>query len=266
MITGGILPTMTADAGVRTKPRSADARRVDHARALSLARNVLETEASAISALATRLGAPFLAAVELMLRCRGRVVVCGVGKSGHVARKLAATLASTGTPAFFVHPTEASHGDLGMITADDVVVMLSNSGETDELVSLAPHVRRQGAAIVALTGNEQSSLAKNADVHLDAAVDSEACPLGLAPTASTTAALALGDALALALLDARGFSVEDFARSHPGGALGRRLLTRVADVMITGGGLPAVRDDVTLAEAVREMTAKGLGMTAVLDA
>ena len=169
-----------------------------------------------------------------MLRCKGRVVVSGIGKSGHVARKLAATLASTGTPAFFVHPAEASHGDLGMITADDVVVMLSNSGETDELMLLTPHLKRQGAKLIALTGNEQSSLAQSADVHLDAAVDAEACPLGLAPTASTTAALALGDALALALLDARGFSVEDFARSHPGGTLGRRLLTRVADVMRTG--------------------------------
>jgi arabinose-5-phosphate isomerase len=202
----------------------------------------------------------------MMLDCRGRVVVCGIGKSGHVARKLAATLASTGTPAFFVHPAEASHGDLGMITPDDVVVMLSNSGETDELVSLAPHVRRQGAAIVALTGNERSSLAKAADVHLDAAVDAEACPLGLAPTASTTAALALGDALALALLDARGFSVEDFARSHPGGSLGRRLLTTVRDVMREGDAVPIVAIDATLAQAVVEMSGKGMGMTAIVDA
>ena len=190
----------------------------------------------------------------------------GIGKSGHIARKLAATLASTGTPAFFVHPAEASHGDLGMITPDDVVVMLSNSGETDELVLLTPHLKRQGAAIIALTGNEQSSLAQAADVHLDAAVDAEACPLGLAPTASTTAALALGDALALALLDARGFSVEDFARSHPGGALGRRLLTRVRDVMRTGAALPIVGIDATLGEAVVEMSGKGMGMTAVVDA
>ena len=237
---------------------------VDSARALSLARQVLGTEAAAIQSLAARLGASFVAAVTLILGCRGRVVVCGVGKSGHVARKLAATLASTGTPAFFVHPTEASHGDLGMITSDDVVVMLSNSGETDELVSLAPHVRRQGAAIVALTGNEQSSLAKSADVHLDAAVDAEACPLGLAPTASTTAALALGDALALALLDARGFSVDDFARSHPGGSLGRRLLTRVRDVMREGDALPIVGSDATLAQAVVEMSGKGMGMTAIV--
>ena len=240
--------------------------RVDAARALALARDVLATEANAISRLAERLGAPFVAAVVLILHCRGRVVVSGIGKSGHIARKLAATLASTGTPAFFVHPAEASHGDLGMITPDDVVVMLSNSGETDELILLTPHLKRQGAKIIALTGNEQSSLAQAADVHLDAAVDSEACPLGLAPTASTTATLALGDALALALLDARGFSVEDFARSHPGGPLGRRLLTRVRDVMVSGGGLPIVGVDATLVQAVVAMSGKGMGMTAITDA
>ena len=189
----------------------------DPARALALARHVLATEANAIVRSPRGSAPAFVAAVELILHCRGRVVVSGIGKSGHIARKLAATLASTGTPAFFVHPAEASHGDLGMITPDDVVVMLSNSGETDELMLLTPHLKRQGAKIIALTGNEQSSLAQAADVHLDAAVDAEACPLGLAPTASTTATLALGDALALALLDARGFSVEDFARSHPGG-------------------------------------------------
>jgi arabinose-5-phosphate isomerase len=205
-------------------------------------------------------------AVSAVRDCRGRVVVCGIGKSGHVARKLAATLASTGTPAFFVHPAEANHGDLGMITPDDVVIMLSNSGETDELVTLAPHVRRQGASIIAMTGNEQSSLAQSADIHLDAAVDAEACPLGLAPTASTTAMLALGDALAIALLDARGFSADDFARSHPGGALGRRLLTTVRDVMRSGDALPAVTMLATLAQAVIEMSSKGMGMTAVLDA
>ncbi|HEX6793962.1 MAG TPA: KpsF/GutQ family sugar-phosphate isomerase [Casimicrobiaceae bacterium] len=238
---------------------------VDSDRALTLARNVLDTEARAILSLSARLAAPFIAAVELMLRCRGRVVVSGIGKSGHVARKLAATLASTGTPAFFVHPAEAGHGDLGMITADDVVVMLSNSGETDELMLLTPHLQRQGAALIALTGNEKSSLAQSADVHLDAAVDAEACPLGLAPTASTTAALALGDALALALLDARGFSVEDFARSHPGGALGRRLLTRVRDVMRVGDALPRVPQTATLAEAIVEITSKGMGMTVVVD-
>jgi KpsF/GutQ family protein len=189
------------------------------------------------------------------------VVVSGIGKSGHIARKLAATLASTGTPAFFVHPAEASHGDLGMITPADVVVMLSNSGETDELVLLTPHLKRQGREIVALTGNEQSSLAQAADVHIDAAVDAEACPLGLAPTASTTAMLALGDALAIALLDARGFSVEDFARSHPGGPIGRRLLTRVRDVMVSGDALPIVGIGATLGEAVVMMSSKGMGMT-----
>ena len=238
---------------------------VEPARALALARQVLATEASAITTLAGRLGTPFVEAVELILNCRGRVVVSGIGKSGHVGRKLAATLASTGTPAFFVHPAEASHGDLGMITPDDVVLMLSNSGETDELVSLTPHLKREGARLIALTGNEQSSLAQAADVHLDAAVDAEACPLGLAPTASTTAALALGDALALALLDARGFSAEDFARAHPGGALGRRLLTRVADVMRVGAALPLSRIDASLGDAIVEMSRKGMGMTVVVD-
>ena len=261
----GILRTMIAHADAREHARDALSRVVDSDRALTLARNVLDTEARAILSLSARLAAPFIAAVELMLRCRGRVVVSGIGKSGHVARKLAATLASTGTPAFFVHPAEAGHGDLGMITADDVVVMLSNSGETDELMLLTPHLKRQGAALIALTGNEKSSLAQSADVHLDAAVDAEACPLGLAPTASTTAALALGDALALALLDARGFSVEDFARSHPGGALGRRLLTRVRDVMRVGDALPRVTQTATLAEAIVEITSKGMGMTVVVD-
>jgi arabinose-5-phosphate isomerase len=239
---------------------------VDAARALALARQVLTTEAAGISALTGRLAAPFVDAIALVLRCRGRVVVSGIGKSGHVARKLAATLASTGTPAFFVHPAEAGHGDLGMITPDDVVVMLSNSGETDELTLLTPHLKRQGAALIAITGNEKSSLAQSADVHLDAAVDAEACPLGLAPTASTTAMLALGDALALALLDARGFKVEDFARAHPGGALGRKLLTRVEDIMRTGSDLPIVERGATLAQAVVEMSGKGMGMTAVVGA
>jgi len=238
----------------------------DAVRALKLARDVMATEANAISALAGRLGAPFVAAVALMLRCEGRVVVSGIGKSGHIARKLAATLASTGTPAFFVHPAEASHGDLGMIAPGDVVIMLSNSGETDELVLLTPHLKRQGARLIALTGNERSSLAQAADVHLDAAVDVEACPFGLAPTASTTAALALGDALALALLDARGFSIEDFARSHPGGALGRRLLTHVRDVMRSGSELPIVGREASLGDAVVEMSGKGMGMTAIVDA
>lgn len=238
---------------------------VDPLRALALARKVLATEAAAITALSARLGAAFVAVIDLILNCRGRVVVSGIGKSGHVARKLAATLASTGTPAFFVHPAEASHGDLGMITPHDVVLMLSNSGETDELVSLTPHLKREGARLVAITGNEQSSLAQAADIHLDAAVDVEACPLGLAPTASTTAALALGDALALAVLDARGFSAADFARAHPGGTLGRRLLTRVADVMRTGDALPTSPVAATLAEAIVEMSRKGMGMTVVLN-
>ena len=238
--------------------------------AASSARRSIDTGRAGLSALLAALddglAAPFAEAVRIVRAARGRVIVSGVGKSGLVGRKLASTLASTGTPAFFVHPAEASHGDLGMITADDVVLMLSNSGETDELVLLVPHIKRQGARIVAITGNEQSSLAQNAHVHLDAAVDTEACPLGLAPTASTTAALALGDALALAVLDARGFSADDFARSHPGGALGRRLLVKVADVMRVGADLPIVRDDATLAAAVVEMTGKGMGMTAVVDA
>ncbi len=252
-------PSATAVAGpARASP-------LDSERALALARDVLATEARAIDALSARLGAPFATAVTLILECRGRVVVSGIGKSGHIARKIAATLASTGTPAFFVHPAEANHGDLGMITPDDIVLMLSNSGETDELVSLTPHLKRQGARLIALTGNEQSSLAQAADVHLDAAVDAEACPLGLAPTASTTAALALGDALAVALLDARGFSVEDFARSHPGGSLGRKLFTRVRDIMVGGERVPAVPQGATVADAVREISAKGLGVTAVVD-
>ena len=238
---------------------------VDAGRALELGRSVLATEAMAIALLRDRLGAAFVAAAEAIFCCRGRVVVTGIGKSGHIARKLAATLASTGTPAFFVHAAEAGHGDLGMITADDIVLLLSNSGETDELVLLVPHFKRQGARLIALTGNERSSLAQAADIHLDAGVDTEACPLGLAPTASTTAALALGDALALTVLDARGFSVEDFARSHPGGMLGRRLLTRVQDVMRTGADLPTVTAGASLADAVVEMSSKGMGMTAVID-
>jgi len=239
---------------------------VEPKRALALGRDVLATEAVAIRALADRLGAPFLAAVRTLFDCRGRVVVIGIGKSGHIARKVAATFASTGTPAFFVHAAEAGHGDLGMITAEDVVLLLSNSGETDELVSLVPHLKRQGARLIALTGNENSSLALAADVHLDASVDAEACPLGLAPSASTTAALALGDALALTLLDARGFSVEDFARSHPGGSLGRKLFTHVRDVMRSGPDVPSVAVTASLADAVVEMSGKGMGMTAIVDA
>ena len=251
----------------RVVTSSTGAPAVDAARALALARQVLATEAAAIAALSMRIGDPFIAAVELIHGCRGRVVVCGIGKSGHVGRKLAATFASTGTPAFFVHATEASHGDLGMITPDDIVIMISNSGETDELVALTPHLKRAGAKLIALTGKEESSLAQAADVHLDAAVDDEACPLGLAPTASTTAALALGDALALVLLDVRGFSAEDFARSHPAGTIGRLLrLVRVSDVMRTGDALPVTPTGATLAEAIAEMSAKAMGMTVVVDA
>ncbi|VVD70726.1 KpsF/GutQ family sugar-phosphate isomerase [Pandoraea terrigena] len=240
--------------------------KINPGRALEVAREVLRTEADAIERVSAHLDDSFFEAISLLLACRGRVVVTGMGKSGHIGRKLAATFASTGTPAFFVHPAEASHGDLGMITTDDVVVALSNSGETGELVSILPMIKRIGAKLIAMTGNAASSLGRLSDVHLDAHVDKEACPLGLAPTASTTAALALGDALAVTLLDARGFGAEDFARSHPGGALGRRLLTFVSDVMRTGERVPRVRADASLSDALLEMTAKGLGMTAIVDA
>jgi arabinose-5-phosphate isomerase len=234
--------------------------------ALALARAVLEIEAAAVAALASRLDERFLAAVRMILECRGRVVVTGVGKSGQIGRKIASTLASTGTPAFFVHPGEASHGDLGMITHDDVVVAISYSGESDELTTVLPLVKRLGARLVALTGNPASTLANLADVVLDAGVEKEACPLNLAPTASTTAALALGDALAIAALDARGFGHEDFARSHPAGSLGRRLLTHVRDVMRTGDDVPAVAEGAALVEAVLEISRKRMGMTAIVDA
>jgi arabinose-5-phosphate isomerase len=243
--------------------RTAARARVDAEATLARARDVLGIEAKAIDDVAARLGDAFVQAVELILDCPGRVVVCGIGKSGHVGRKLAATLASTGTPAFFVHATEALHGDLGMIASRDVVVMLSNSGETDELVSLIPHVKRAGAPVIAITGNEQSSLAQHANVHLDAHVSNEACPLGLAPTASTTAAQALGDALALALLDARGFSAQDFLRSHPAGALGKRLV-RVSEVMRKGDALPITAASASLVDAIAEMSRKGMGMTVVV--
>ncbi len=233
---------------------------------LALARQVLDIEADALRTMSTRLDHGFAEAVQLMLACRGRVVVTGMGKSGHVGSKIAATLASTGTPAFFMHPGEASHGDLGMITHDDVVLALSNSGESSEIVSIVPLIKRRGAKLVAMTGNPASTMAREADVHLNAGVDKEACPLNLAPTASTTAALALGDALAVALLDARGFSADDFARTHPGGSLGRRLLIHVRDVMHSGEALPKVGLDATLKAALFEMTQKGLGMTAVVDA
>jgi arabinose-5-phosphate isomerase len=226
---------------------------------------VLDIEAAAVAALAKRLDDSFARAVDLILACTGRVVVSGIGKSGHVASKIASTLASTGTPAFFVHPAEASHGDLGMITEHDVMLALSNSGESAELLAIVPLAKRRGAKLIAMTGNPRSTLAREADVHLDAGVAEEACPLGLAPTASTTAALALGDALAVALLELRGFSAEDFARSHPGGTLGRRLLTHVSDVMRVGDALPTVMRDATMSQAILEMSRKGMGMTAVTD-
>jgi arabinose-5-phosphate isomerase len=234
-------------------------------RALALARDVLDIEADAVRALRDQLDDGFVEAIDFILSCRGRVVVSGIGKSGHVARKLAATLASTGSPAFFVHPAEASHGDLGMVTAEDVFIAMSNSGESEELVSILPLIKRLGAKLIAITGRPASTLAQLADVHLNAGVSKEACPMNLAPTASTTAALALGDALAVAVLDARGFGADDFARSHPGGALGRRLLTYVRDVMRTGDEIPKVSGDATLRDALMQLTAKRMGMTAIVD-
>jgi arabinose-5-phosphate isomerase len=233
---------------------------------LALARQVLDIEADALRVMSSRLDTGFADAVALMLACTGRVVVSGMGKSGHVGGKIAATLASTGTPAFFMHPGEASHGDLGMIAPNDVVLALSNSGESSEIVCIVPLIKRRGAKLVAMTGNPASTLAREADAHLNAGVDKEACPLNLAPTASTTAALALGDALAVALLDARGFSADDFARTHPGGSLGRRLLVHVRDIMQSGDALPQVPLDASLKSALFEITQKGLGMTAVVDA
>ena len=236
----------------------------DDDRAVVMGRQVLEIEAAAVAALARRLGKEFRAAVALILESRGRVVVSGIGKSGHIGSKLAATFASTGTPAYFVHAAEAIHGDLGMITRDDVLIAISNSGENDELLTIVPLVKRLGGKLIAITGNESSSLAQEADIHLDARVDQEACPLNLAPTASTTAALALGDALAVALLDARGFGAEDFARSHPGGALGRKLLTHVGDVMRID--VPTLAEDVSVPVALAAMTRGGMGMAVILDA
>jgi len=238
----------------------------DPAQAVALARKTFEIEAAAVLNMAARVGPEFSAAVEVVLQCTGRVVVMGMGKSGHIGRKIAATLASTGTPAMFVHPGEASHGDLGMITAVDVVLAISNSGESEELTVILPTLRRLQVRVIALTGGVQSALARHADVVLDSSVAQEACPLNLAPTASTTAQLAMGDALAVALLDARGFKPEDFARSHPGGSLGRKLLTHVADVMRSGDAVPSVRPDASLSELMREMSAKGLGASAVVDA
>ncbi|WP_428715067.1 KpsF/GutQ family sugar-phosphate isomerase [Uliginosibacterium sediminicola] len=230
------------------------------------ARDVLRIEAAAVSALSERIGDAFVKAVSIILASRGRVIVSGVGKSGHIARKIAATLASTGTPAYFMHPGEAAHGDLGMLQPDDVLVALSNSGTAEELLTILPHVKRMGAHLITLTGRDDSPMAQVADVHLNVGVAEEACTLNLAPTASTTAALAMGDALAVALLEARGFGPEDFARSHPGGALGRRLLTHVRDVMRTGDAIPRVLPEASFAEALLEISRKGMGMTAICDA
>ncbi|TDJ19607.1 MAG: KpsF/GutQ family sugar-phosphate isomerase [Gammaproteobacteria bacterium] len=226
---------------------------------------VIETEARALTSLAARVGKSFVDACRLLLQCEGRVVVTGMGKSGHVGRKIAATLASAGTPSFFMHPGEASHGDLGMITADDVVLAISNSGGTREIVTILPLIKRLGVPLVTLTGNQQSRMAEVADVNIDVGVETEACPLGLAPTASTTATLAMGDAIAIALLEARGFSAEDFARSHPGGRLGRRLLLHVSDIMHSGDDMPTVALDVPVSKALVEMTRTGLGTVAIVD-
>jgi len=233
--------------------------------AIRLARETLDIEAAAVLGLKQNLGHPFARAVEMMLGVRGRVVVMGMGKSGHIGRKITATLASTGTPAMFVHPAEASHGDLGMIKSVDLVLAISNSGESEELTAILPMLKRMGAPLIAMTGKAESTLARHADVFLNCGVEKEACPLNLAPTASTTAQLALGDALAVALLDARGFKAEDFARSHPGGALGRKLLTHVSDVMRAGDDVPEVGPQASFSELMREMSVKGLGATAIVD-
>ena len=243
-----------------------DTAHFDAGKALAFARKTFEIEAAAVLGLASRIGPEFAEAVRIMLACQGRVVVMGMGKSGHIGRKIAATLASTGTPAMFVHPAEASHGDLGMIERVDVVLAISNSGESAEITAILPMLSRQGVPLVAITGGAQSALARHALVTLDSSVAQEACPLNLAPTASTTAQLALGDALAVALLDARGFREEDFARSHPGGALGRKLLTHVSDVMRSGDDVPRVSADTSFTELMREMSGKGLGASAVVDA
>lgn len=232
---------------------------------IALAREVLEIESRAVDALRDRLGDDFAAACRLIVDTPGRIVVTGMGKSGHISSKIAATLASTGTPSFFMHPAEASHGDLGMITEHDLLLAVSYSGETDEVLTILPLVKRKGAALITMTGNPKSTLARAADVHLDVSVAEEACPLNLAPTASTTATLAMGDALAVALLKNRGFTAEDFARSHPSGSLGKRLLLRVADVMRVGDDIPAVGPGVRLRDGLMEMTHKGLGMTAIVD-
>ncbi len=239
---------------------------MDAAQLQALGRRALELERDALSALVPRIDETFARACQIMLACRGRVVVTGMGKSGHVGSKIAATLASTGTPAFFLHPGEASHGDLGMVTSQDVVLALSYSGETAEIVTLLPLFKRMQAPVIAMTGKPASTLARTADIHLDVSVALEACPLNLAPTASTTATLAMGDALAVTLLEARGFTPEDFALSHPGGSLGRKLLLKIADIMHGGERLPKVAPDATVSQALLEMTHKGLGITAIVDA
>jgi arabinose-5-phosphate isomerase len=254
------------NAQLQSLPRPLPPVEPDPAALIRSGLTVIEIETRAIDALRPRIDASFVAACLTMLNCRGRVVAMGMGKSGHIARKIAATLASTGTPAFYVHPGEASHGDVGMITDADVVLALSNSGETDEVLTIVPVLRRQGNALIAMTGRPNSTLASLADVHLDVTVPEEACPLGLAPTSSTSAALVMGDALAVALLDARGFTSEDFARSHPAGTLGRRLLLHISDVMHSGDEVPRVAASATLSEALVEMSRKRLGMTAIVDA
>ncbi len=240
--------------------------KVDHDKLRELAAAVIDTELAAVSALRDRINDDFIKACDFMLACSGRIVVIGMGKSGHIGSKIAATLASTGTPAFFVHPGEASHGDLGMITDKDVVLALSNSGETAEILTILPLIKRLHVPLIAMTGRAESTLAQCASAHLDVSVEREACPLGLAPTSSTTAALVMGDALAIALLEARGFTAEDFAMSHPGGLLGRRLLLHVSDIMHTGPAIPTISESALISEALIEMSAKGLGMTAVIDA
>lgn len=240
-------------------------RRASNLEVMTLAQQVFDTESQGLNYVATKLDDQFIKAVDLILNCKGRVVVTGMGKSGHIANKIAATLASTGTPAFFVHPGEASHGDLGMITRDDVVIAMSNSGETQEVLALLPMLKRFDIAFIALTGKPESTLAKAANAHLDVGVEKEACPLGLAPTSSTTATLAMGDALAVAALQCRGFTAEDFALSHPGGTLGKRLLIRVEDLMHTGEALPVVTLKTLLPEAIDEMSAKTFGITAIVD-
>ena len=247
------------------EPLAAATQGFDRARALRLAHETFDIEAAAVQGLKARTGEAFARAVHAMLQVRGRVVVMGMGKSGHVGRKIAATLASTGTPAMFVHPAEASHGDLGMVKPVDLVLIISNGGESDEVTAILPVLKRMGAPLVAMTGNARSTLARHADIVLDSGVAKEACPLNLAPTASTTAQLALGDALAVALLDARGFKAEDFARSHPGGALGRKLLTHLRDVMRSGDAVPRVLADAPFTTLMREMSAKGLGASAIVD-